>query len=46
LFIPGDPKTERQNGTEWQNDGMVEWWNGGKSPQILKDGMAENRPKS
>ena len=26
--------------------GTVEWWNGGKWPQILKHGTAENDPKS
>ena len=26
--------------------GTVEWWNGGKWPQILKHGTAENDPKA
>ena len=34
----GDPKT--------RNGGMTERRNGGKLPQILKRGMAENHPKS
>jgi len=38
LEIQGDPKT--------RNGGMTERRNGGKLPQILKRGMAENHPKS
>ena len=37
-FTLGDPKT--------RNGGMTERRNGGKLPQILKRGMAENHPKS
>ena len=36
--VKGDPKT--------RNGGMTERRNGGKLPQILKRGMAENHPKS
>ena len=32
--------------TERWNEGMAESRNGGKYPQILKDGIAENQPKS
>ena len=32
--------------TERRNDGMAESRNGGKYPQILKEGMTENHPKS
>jgi len=33
--------TERQKMTQILKDGIAEWRNGGKSPQILKDGTAE-----
>ena len=51
----GGPPYSSKGDPETRNDGMAKWrkiapnpkrWNGGKSPQILKDGMAENRPKS
>ena len=32
--------------TERRNDGIAESRNGGKYPQILKDGMTENHPNS
>ena len=50
-----DPKSWNDGTAERWNGEMEEWrkmtlnsktWNGGKCPQILKHGMAENDPKS
>ena len=51
----GDPKSRNDGMVEWRNGGMAERRkmtpnpkarNGGKWPQILKHGTAENDPKS
>ena len=42
-----EPKDGEENCIKkiW-NGGIAEWRNGGKWPEILKDGMAENHSKS
>ena len=44
--LRGGSLRERPYNMERWNDGMAEWRNGRISPQILKDGMTENRPQS
>jgi len=44
--MPPNPERENRGTAERRNDGTVERRNGGKSPEILKDGMAENHPNS
>ena len=47
LFNTGDPKSRNSGIAEWRKmTPNPKTWNGGKWPQILKHGTAENDPKS